>query len=275
MLICTVDHQGFNAGLRGLARHVRGGARVVVAKEMGELVKTLVAITPPKEPSKTRASIADNISRRFEALGERQGDYESFGKKAGRTGIKWYAASSKYLFGVAPDSDMRKADPRTLLGIYYRTKSVQRHTRIVLPFKNRNTRQRVAIIARVLTQKKQINALITRISKHVGRLKAAWLPCVRDGVIPIAGGRMPPGWVTRHLEGARGSYVNGLGMANNPWFRISNFGKGAGKQFNNWIISSALNIRAKAMRQNLKLMLGGRKKLSTYGLTGAAYYAAK
>lgn len=264
MLTMTINHRGFNAGIAGLARHVRGGAPVVIRKEMGELIKTFVRITPPKEPTKTRASIKHNISRKFEALGEDQGSYEGLDAPVGRTGIKWYAASSKYLFGAAPQSDMRKADQRTLLGIYYRTKMVDNHTRIVVPFKQRKTSQRAAIITRVLTTKKQVNALITRIQKHVGRLKAAWLPAVRDGVIQITGAYKPPQWVTRHYMGARGSYVNGLGRAQSPRFSITNSGQGAGKQFNAWIINSALNIRGKAMVANLKLMLSGKKKLSDY-----------
>lgn len=265
MIISTIDHSGFSAGIAGLIQKARLNAGVVVTKEMGELVKTLVRITPPKEPTKTRASIKGNVMHRFEQLGENQGDFAALDRPTSGSGVKWYAASTSYLFGAAAASDMRKADQRTLLNIYYRAKSVQRHRRIVVPIRGRKTRQRAAIITQVFTTKKQVRDLTARITRHVGRLKAAWLPIVRDGLVKITGAYMPPDWVTRHVNlKTRGTYSNGLGNRDNPSLTVTNQGKDAGKQFNEWIIGSALDIRAKAMAENVKFFLSGKKQLSDY-----------
>ena len=63
----TVDISGFNRGMTGFVDKLGLSAPVVLKKEMGELLKTLIRTTPPKNPTKTRASISDTVSSRFEA----------------------------------------------------------------------------------------------------------------------------------------------------------------------------------------------------------------
>jgi hypothetical protein len=260
-----IDYTLFQKGLDGFLRKLRIDSRVVIAKEMGELIKTLVRISPPQDPKKTRASIKKNFSNRFEILNKQTTNFEASEIQTSSSGVKWYAANSRYLFGAAADSDMREASQTTLLHIYYRAKTVQESKRIVVGFKNRNTRQRVAIATRILTTKKQVNDLVARVSAHVGRLKAGWLAAVRDGKIEITGAYKPPGWVTRHANmQLRGRYVDGLKNPDGPSFLVANSAKGISSRYNRFLVQKALDIRGKAMRKNLMLYFGGKKRVADY-----------
>jgi len=264
MITGHVESFGASRGITELIRVLKINPRIVVAKETGELIKTLVRISPPKNPAKTRADIQKKISSRFQALGEQSTRFEQSDKAEGKTGIKWYGASSKYLFGGARDSDLRKADQRTLLHVYYRARSVQGSQRIVLPFKNRNTRQRVAILTKIITTTKQVAGLVKRVQGHVGRLKAGWLVAVTRGPIKITGANMPKKWVTKHAAGARGTYINGLRKDGDASFTIINQAKGVtGKKSVYWV-GQALKIRAKAMLVNARMFAEGKKYLSDY-----------
>ncbi len=170
----------FQRGLRGLVLDIGLNAKTVVTKETGELLKTLVRISPPKEPTKTRANIKDKVMARFDALSSQNIAFAESKQSVSASGVKWYAASSKYLFGATADSDMRKSSAADLLQVYYRAKKIQGSARIVLPFTSRRTRQRVALVSKIIAGKQQVNALVRKIQSHVGRLKASWLaPVVR------------------------------------------------------------------------------------------------
>lgn len=262
--IQNIDYTLFNQGMAGLVRATKKNSQVVIAKEMGELVKTLVRISPPKEPRKTKDSIRLNFHKKFSAL-DRATGFEDLDKEQSSTGLKWYGANSKYLFGGAPDSDLRESSQKTLLGVYYRVKNVQGHHRIIVPFKNRKTRQRVAILTRVLTTPEKIAALVKRVQAHVGRLKAGWLAAVRDGAIKITGAYKPPKYVTDHMNaGLRGRYEDRLRDEKNPSFLIANSAKGITNRYTQFLIQSAVTIRAKAMVRNAALYLKGKKKLADY-----------
>lgn len=264
MITATVDTSVFNYGIAGLIHKVGLQSRVVIEKETGELMKTLVRTSPPRDPKKTRESIKKSVSQRFNSLASQDSEFESKNAKLGGTGVKWYAATDKFLYGVAPDSDMRNATVETLRKVLYRAKTVAGKTRIVVPFKHPRKLQRVAILTKVLVKKAQQTALITRISKNIGRLKAAWLVAATNGPIKLSGGNQPPGWVLRHAQGAKGRYINGLADPAKPTFTIANFAKGIGQRQVNGLVQLALNIRAKAIQANIGFFLSGRKKLSDY-----------
>ncbi len=238
---------------------------VVLKKEMGELLKTLVRVTPPKEPSKTRASIDKNVGGAFNALGESHRSFDDTDAKVSASGIKWYAHDNKHLFGVAPDKDMTKASREDLLAVYYRTyRRSNGRAYLELPFKRARKIQRVAISVKILTARKTIRALQSKIKSHVGRLKAGWL-AAWDTVKPT-GSNMPPQWVWRHKQGCKGYFINGLTTKNFPTFTIANTGKGVGNPKSNMvcIVQNALRIRSKAMKKNLTLFMRGKKHLSDY-----------
>ena len=127
MLTASVDMSGFNAGMAGLIQKCGLNSRVVVAKEAGELIKELIRLTPPKNPKKTKDSISKNVSTKFSALTGTLGNYEDFDRKESSSGVKWYAASRSFLFGVARDSDMRKASQAELMSAYYAIKIGRAH----------------------------------------------------------------------------------------------------------------------------------------------------
>jgi hypothetical protein len=237
-------------------------ARVVLKKEMGELVKTLVRITPAADVVKLKAF---NESQ-FEKVGDSNNSNVSHahggGWKIGKSGILWYAVDSNFLRGIAPEKDMRSASAEELKALSYQI--TKKGHALNLPFRNRKTSQRVLLAQTILTKASTVKKMIALKLKNRGRLKAGWL-AAWDFLSP-GGGNQPPQWVTRHKVGAHGYFLDGLGVKDHPMFTIANFAAGVGNSRNNldWLVQKALNIRAKAMQANLGLFMRGKKHLSDY-----------
>jgi hypothetical protein len=264
----SVDIDRFNAGMEGLVRIAKLEPVVVVRKESGELMKTLVRVTPPKDPGKTRERIARTIKMKFTAaesagsgLVSSTSRLES-STKNGKGEIEWLLWSPQFLRGIAKEADRRNDSVDELMRLSYRLTPKGRK---VLPFRRfRNRRQKVMIYGNILTNPKTVAALIRRVQGHVGRLKAGWLVAWADGKITIMGSNLPPQWVTRHARGARGRFIDGLGVENAPFFAIGNSAVGIGEKQVRFFVRSALGIRAKAMAENARLIFSGRKKLADY-----------
>lgn len=263
MITADIDMTGFNAGIAALMRSVGATSRQIVEKETGELIKTLVRVSPPKEPAKTRDNIKNQISKSFHIFGKAT-NFEYDNTQASASGMKWYAASSKYLFGGAPDTDMRKASQKELLTVHYSRKNVQGSGRIISNFRNRKTSQRVAIITKIVTTAKQVSDLVKSVQKNVGRLKAGWLVAARDGKVRLTGAYLPPVWVKRHANGARGRADVQLNNPQAPHITITNFAKGVSSEKSVYWVKVALKIRAAAMLKNAELFTRGKKNLSDY-----------
>jgi hypothetical protein len=262
--IVEVDISGFNAGMAGLVNRCRIEPRKVVVKETGELMKTLVRVTPPSEPAKTRQRIAAKVTSRFQAAEtvEASGSGGKSGSRYGNGETDWYAWSPQFLFGVSPDKDLRRASVDDLSALYYRLTATGKQSYQFTRFKNR--RQRILISQKVLTKQSTIKKLIAKLQSHIGRLKAGWLVAYSTGAIPLTGGNMPPAFVTRHMNGAKGRFIDGLGVEDYPTFAIGNSAKGVGDKRVAHFVSGALDIRAKAMVQNARLIFSGKKKLADY-----------
>lgn len=274
----TIDTSGFNAGMEGLVRRLKIDSKTVIIKEAGELMKTLVKVTPPADKDKTKAGIADKVRARFGAAstaslsGREETLYTNASK--GRTkhfgvnvdpersygGIKYYAADPQFLHGVAEDADMRKASVEQLRHLLYHITKSGNQT---YPF-NHPRKQKVKISRKIFTTPEQQKALTERVQKHVGRLKAGWLVAWVDGRIPITGSNLPYQWVTRHARGARGRYIDGLGVENFPTFSIGNFAQGIKQKDMRSFVQTALSIRTKAMPENARLIFSGKKNLADY-----------
>lgn len=255
-------------------------ARDVVHKEAGELIKTLVKITPPNDVKKTRDNIASRAASRF-GYAEFSGDStESIGGRAGQWmssaldgsspvqskdggSVLWYGVTSQHLFGITKDKDASNASVSELKKIYYTlTKSGKQS----LPFlKRKGGRQSVILSQNVLTNPKTVAKLITSLKANVGRLKSGWLTATRDGVIVLSGGRMPPKFVTKHLgPKTKGRYINELNVPGRPSFTIGNSGAGINDKSIPPLIQRAVNIRTHAMITNLRMILSGKKYFSDY-----------
>lgn len=259
MVTATIDTTGLDRGMRALIQKAGLNAKVVVEKETGELIKTLVKVSPPGDPAATRARIALNVSGKFQALSDNLPQ-----PSISQDGMDWYAWDSNYLYGTGPDKDMTKASVEELRQLLYRTRISGGKARQILGFTHPRSRQRVAITQRILAKASRIKQLISRIQRHVGRLKAGWLVAVTYGRINLSGANLPPSWVTRHSKGAKGSYIDGTGNKNNPSFTISNTAKGIGGKTVNYLVKKAVSIRAKAMQVNAALFFSGKKPLSAY-----------
>ena len=271
MITAEVDMTAFNQGIQALMRSVGATSRFIVEKETGELIKELVKISPPSDAvkkTKQLDGIRKQISKTFQIFGKAN-NFEYDNTQASKSGMKWYAASSKYLFGGAPDTDMRKANTKELLAVHYRRREVQGSGRIIAAFKNRKTSQRVAIITKIITAKKQVEALIKRVQKNVGRLKAGWLVAARDGKVRLTGANLPPVWVKRHVNGGtRGRADIQLDDPTNPHITITNFAKGVRSEASLYWVNMALRNRAGKMLINADLYTRGKKNLADYSKEG-------
>ena len=82
---------------------------------------------------------------------------------------------------------------------------------------------------------------------------------------------MPPAYVTKHKENAKdGYFIDGLSVKACPSFTMVNNapmsipGLKSISRYMQYVVSSALQTRAKAMRSNLHTILAGKRNLSEY-----------
>lgn len=260
MVTATINMTLFNRGMSGLL-NVGVRMKPLVQKEAGELSKTLVNITPPDSPTKTRENIKSGISSKFALAGDSENsNLDRYSGTVGPAGIKWYQVDSEFLRGIAPEKDMRKASVEDLNKLRF---SITAKGRQTLAFRHPRQRQRVLLYQTVLAKASTIRKLITRAQSHVGRLKAGWLVAVGAGVLKLTGSK-PPQFVMRHIANARGSYINGLNNPKGPQFTITNSAVGIGQRNVLRLVQKAMDIRGKAMLNNARLIFKGKKTLASY-----------
>lgn len=256
MLTATFNMNLFQRGIKGLVLDCGINAKKVVAKEMGELEKTLSRLSPKADPKK----IKTDINRRFAVMGSSEHEFDSAGPRRsfeGQGDVRWYAANSRALYGVKADADYRKASVEDLKKLMYaRTKGGK--------IRGKHGRQAVYITQRVLTKASTVARLAAAKVRNRGRLAAGWLVATFRGPIKITGSGQPPKFVTRHAEGARGTFIDSLAVPNFPRFTITNFAKGISGKTINGMIQKALNIRGKAMAANALMFMKGKKKIADY-----------
>lgn len=252
MLTASVDMTGFNAGIAGLQRALGVSARVIVEKEAGELIKTLVRISPPERQQRSNESIAKNLSSKFDQASR----VSYFDSRTDPGAIKWTGANKQFLYGVANENDLRSVgDVKQIAKLSHRITS---KGRTVYDFKSPRKRQKVALNQRIFLRAGMLTKVIKYFQRNVGRLKAGWLVASNMGVVKLSG-RAIPQWITRHSKGARGRVVeNNLNNAAAPAITISNFAKGIGAPGVNALVSDAVKIRAKAMADNAARILAGK-----------------
>lgn len=254
----TVDYSKFNAGVDGLIKKVGLNSELVVRKESGELIKTLVRLSPPKEPARTKFKIETAVRSKFGYAAEQNG--RKFTGNAGPSGIEWYSVDEKFLRGVLPQNDFRK---KSDVQVYKYLNKVTKKGRLNLGFRHPRRRQRVSISQSIIVSEKQIKYVVKRQQSHVGRLKAAWATAVRDGQIRISG--TFPKYVQENLNNkTRGRYENGLKTAGNPNFTLVNFAKGVTSKSMRFFLQLALKARGAAMITNTRLLLSGKKNIGDY-----------
>ena len=251
----------FQQGLTALIYQAGLNAKKVVAKETGELEKTLIRVSLPRSLQKTRANITSGIESKFALAGNSSLSEQRNGGKVGKSGIEWYHVDSKFLRGIAPQSDKRNASVEEIAKLRWR---ISAKGRLNLPFKNRRGSQSVLLYQTILTKAATVKKVIAQAKNAIGRRAAGWLPASTRGAIKLTGGNMPPASVTRHAQGARGTFVDGLGIPNFPRFTLVNNAKGINQKAMFGLIKMAMSIRAKAMQRNALLFMSGKKKISDY-----------
>lgn len=256
-----IDMTGYNRGAEALLRSVGVTSRVFVEKETGELIKTLVKVSPPKDPARSRFHAETDVRSRFAMAAN--GGFRNFEETTGTgSGVRWYAVDESFLRGALPENDMTKESVENL---YKTFRKYNKRGRINTSFNPPRKRQRVLISQKLLATKGQITKIASRVKKSFGRLKAAWMVATIGGAIKLSGGNKPPKWVTDHLSlQSRGRFENGLSVPHNASFTIANFAKGIGGKDVNRLAALAVSIRAKAMLKNAELYTSGKKNLSDY-----------
>jgi hypothetical protein len=257
----SIDFTGFNAGMAGLVRGLGIESKVVVIKEVSELIKRLVRTTPAADVKKIRS----NINAKFVAIGDSNNSWHDThsGGKQSSSGITWFSVSSDFLRGVAPQKDMRGASVLDLDKLSY--KITKRGDALNVPIRG-HERQRAIIYQTIVTKKSTVNKVIANRITHRGRLKAGWMASVFGGVIGLSGVNMPPSFVTRHKDKFKGYYIDNLNADGFPSFSIANQGDGIGSKRNqmNSIVQNAIDGRADSMKENLALYMSGKKYISDY-----------
>lgn len=254
----VVDISLYTRGMNGLVDFMKGKSKVITKKETGELVKTLIKLTPRSSSKKVSA----DIMRKFETVADAQlSNRQAVMGRAGKDGVIWISVDSKFLKGVAPEKDMTGASVDELKAVMYTlTKSAKAQSH---QFKHPR-RQRVLIYQTILTKASTVKKLAAEKVKNVGRLPAGWLPGW-DKLNPT-GANMPPKSVMRHKVGARGYFIDAGSSGEKPFFVICNQAAGVGNPKNNVqkIAQIAVDVRGKAMAANLKLLKSGKRRVADY-----------
>lgn len=257
--LTTVDTSLYTSGINGLVEFMKGKTKLVLHKETGELLKTLIKFTPRSSSKK----IAASISNKFATIASFQVENKKAARAIVKNGIKWIHHDSNFLWGVAPESDMTGATVDELKKLNYAL-SASGKSEIKDFKKPRKGGQRVLIFRTILTKSSTVKKLIAAKSKNAGRLPAGWL-AGWDKLSP-KGGNMPPNLVMRHKSGCRGTFVDASGNWVQPYFQISNTAEGVGSKRNRVkaIAAFALDLRGKAMAKNLRVMIKGKRRVKDY-----------
>lgn len=227
----------------------------VVRKQAGLLARTLIELSGPKSVSKAKEKIGAGVQRAF-GSDSRDSGIETGGKH-GSGDVHWYSWDEKNLRGIARDVDVRDKTSDDLYDLYNKLRGMQTSRGMLIAGKR--GKQTIKIWQKYVAKKSQLAKLIRRLQGHIGRRQAGWLPAWRITGSP-QGSAGPVGQkVLDHENGARGFYLDGLGIPNGPTFELVNTAVGSSKL--NAIVSSALRIRAKAMADDLRLYIRGIKKV--------------
>lgn len=227
----------------------------VVRKQAGLLARTLINLSGPKDIGKARDKIEAGVHKAF---GQDSHDgAPQRGGKHGRDDVDWYSWDHQNLRGIARDVDVRDKSADDLYTLYNQLREVQTTKGMIVA--GRRGKQTVKIWQKYVARISQLKKLIKRLKGHIGRRQAGWLPSWRVSGSPQGSQGPVSQQVLRHETGARGYYLDGLGIPNGPTFTLINTAAGASKLTP--MVSSALRIRAKAMSDDLRLYIRGVKKV--------------
>lgn len=252
MLTANIQVNEFNRGLNRLITRVGLDSKRVMKTEVGQLIKTLVKVSPPKNLTTAKKKAAGDVRGVFRPIPKDTFETEKMGKRQHR----WLYASPWVLVGVkADDHVLDIAANAAKRHLYPRKEKTPASMRL-----GRRGKQVVELINRKITKRNTFNQIVRKVQNNFGRLKAAWLVGVNKGEVSLTGGNKPPSWVTKHGLSPKGQTQNGLNTPNNPTYTIINRAPGVSKQEVVRAVNTAMSIRAKAMAANAKLIISGKKE---------------
>lgn len=250
MITADVNLNEFSRSINRLITRCQIEPRKVVKKEIEELTKTLVRISPPKNLTQAKLKSEKDVNKVMRPFG----DYFK-GQKVGTKDIRWLYAMRDLLVGVEASKYLPTNDERTAKGLVYKRNEVAATTRL-----GRRGKQAVTKWGKNIVRRNVYNRVINRIKNNFGRLKAGWMAAVFGGQLTLSGANVPPRWVTKHKSGVRGAFQNNLDVPGKPSFTIINRAKGVSSPYIQMLVSKAVSIRAKAMAANARLILSGKKE---------------
>lgn len=268
MLTASIDTRGLDFMLDGVKNALigtGGDASELVKDESRLLAVGISDVARPKDRKKTAERIDKSFRLKFKELGDNTSfDSQSLmNKTRSSTGVLWYRATSQFLFGVAHDSDLRKADPQTLVNVYYHTKTIGGKARIVVDFKKPRN-QKVAILTKVITSKSVLNRAIAIAKTAIGKLPASWFATAKKIQPSLVG----PQWIERHIKGNKTTKsitdISSMSLAEHPSVTFGSRAVGVTK-FDR-AIQFAVNLRAKKLAARLDLILSGYSKDVAQGI---------
>lgn len=252
MLTASVDINEWNRTANRIVTRLKLDAPRFVKKEVGELVKTLVKISPPKNLAQSKKKSGASVRTMFRPVPR-----DPFrGKQIGKGSHRWLFATPALLVGVAAEDHNLTYDATSARRMLYKKGAPKN----VMSRLGKRGKQVVELVNRRIIRKQVYNAVRKKIQDSFGRLKAGWMVGVFKGELKLTGANLPPAWVTKHRNGVRGATLNHLGVAGQPSFTIINRAKGVSSAAVREISNNALLVRAKAMAANAKLILAGKKK---------------
>lgn len=251
----TIDTSKFNTACGVYVTSLKKTPREVVTEQAGLLMVDLGRNLPPKDPDKTKSTIADDVNRKFSILStstEANTFTVGIGGKEGHGDVHWIGSSSNTLFGITKESDMTKASVEDLRKLYYST------TKSGKLRAGHRGKQKVYISQRITTTEGTRNKLVKQIQERVGLLRASF--CV--GLGEVAAKQRPPSFVMKHVQSgkAKGSFINGLGLPGKAEFTLISNAAGVSDEKCTHFLQGALNRRGEAMMSRISYLQREAKK---------------
>lgn len=256
MLTADVNLNEFSRSMARISNRLRIAPAEVLKKEVGELIKTLVKLSPPKNLARSKTKAERDVRSVYRPMPKQP----FHGAQAGRREIQWLYAAPGALLGINRSNIKTAENAASAKRNLYPLREAGTPATTRLGTRGRGLKSQAVVRSnKTILSRNVIKTLSNKLKDNFGRLKAGWLVAVGEGKIKISGANMPPKWVTKHIFGARGEAQDQTFKESFPSFTIINRAVGVGNPEVRRIASAATAIRAKAMASNLARVISGQK----------------
>jgi hypothetical protein len=250
----------FNEAMQKRVDKLGMAGEKVIKEQAGLLARTLIQLTPPSDVNQAKRRIEVTILRKVGLTRSgmvREEDFENraYSSKQGDGDVLWQFSTPHMLSGTSREEDLRKLSVDQL---YSRIVAAD-FNKAGMSRQGSRGKQAVRIKLQWLVKASTVHGVISKVKKHVGRLKAGWLPSWRILGAPEGGQGAVPTYILNHESKARGYYISNLGVKNHPSFTLVNHAQGATEENCGPTVRKALSMRAVAMMKDLALYIRGVK----------------